>query len=86
MIKLLLESFFVGLLTVIIGSIVVFTFSKINKKIQPDLEYSKKNNNWNKYYIMEQSLFSTGVIIHLLCELLGINTWYCKNGYAITKL
>ena len=86
MIKLLIEAIIVGVLTVIIGSIVGFIFSKINNKLQPELEYSKKNNNWNKYYVMEQSLFFTGALIHLLCEYLGINTWYCKNGYTVTSL
>lgn len=86
MIKLFIEAFLVGILTVIIGSIVGFGFSIINNILQPNLLYNTKNNDWNKYYIMEQSLFFTGFFIHLLCEYLGINSWYCKNGYTINKL
>lgn len=27
-------------------------------------------------------LFSTGILIHLLCEMSGVNKWYCTNGNA----
>ena len=27
-------------------------------------------------------LFILGLAIHLLCEVSGINKWYCKNGNA----
>ena len=30
-------------------------------------------------------LFSTGVLIHLLCEFTGVNAWYCINGNACQK-
>ena len=28
------------------------------------------------------TLFLTGVITHVLCEITGANKWYCKNGHA----
>lgn len=31
-------------------------------------------------------LFTTGVLIHLLCEVTGVNKWYCKNGNACKSL
>ena len=27
-------------------------------------------------------LFTTGVLIHILCEITGVNKWYCTNGNA----
>lgn len=27
-------------------------------------------------------LFLLGFLIHIFCEISGINTWYCKNGSA----
>lgn len=33
-----------------------------------------------------KKLFFTGVIVHLICEVVGLNKWYCKNGVACTGL
>ena len=27
-------------------------------------------------------LFLVGFLIHILCEITGLNLWYCKNGSA----
>ncbi|MBP01984.1 MAG: hypothetical protein CMM25_04115 [Rhodospirillaceae bacterium] len=34
-------------------------------------------------YVPNAFLF--GFLLHLLCELLGVNKWYCKNGNACQK-
>jgi len=47
--------------------------------------YDLLNQNLNEKYIKQISPFLTGVIIHLTCELVGANKWYCKNGYACSK-
>lgn len=31
-------------------------------------------------------LFLTGFTIHLLCEFLGLNKWYCFHGNACKKI
>jgi len=77
--KFLIEVLSVGILVVIVGTLVSYSISKTlykNKKIQ---------NDWNKYYIMEIALFITGVFVHIICELFGINKWYCNNGNACFK-
>ena len=75
--QILVESLIVGAMTVVVGSLVGFILSKIVSSNLPTV--CKK---WNKFHIMEISLFLTGVIIHLLCEFSGLNKWYCSNGRA----
>lgn len=77
MFRLIKEAIFVGIATVLVGSIVGFFVGKL---FSVDLPLICKK--WNKNHIMEISLFFTGVIIHLLCEITGINRWYCTNGNA----
>ncbi len=33
-----------------------------------------------------KKLFITGVIVHIICEIVGLNKWYCKNGAACRGL
>ena len=75
--QIIAESAIVGVMTVIVGSLVGFILSKF---IPSDLP--KVCKKWNNFYVMEISLFFTGVIIHLLCEVIGLNKWYCLNGNA----
>ena len=78
--KLLLEAVVVGIATVVVGSVVGFILGKL---MGQDLPAECKK--WNKNHIMELSLFITGFLIHVLCELVGVNKWYCKNGAACKK-
>jgi len=73
------EAIVVGIVTVIVGQFVGFTFSKLMKN---GATVRTECKNWNKNHVMEWSLFFTGVLIHLLCEYFGVNNWYCKNGSA----
>ena len=75
--QIIAESAIVGVMTVIVGSLVGYILSKIVRNDLP-----KVCKKWNNFYIMEISLFFTGVIIHLVCEFSGINKWYCLNGNA----
>ena len=75
--KLLKEAFFVGILMIVVGTLISFILSKVsNKDIPPVCK------DWNKNYIMELSLFLTGFVAHIICEYIGLNKWYCKNGNA----
>lgn len=78
--RLLVEAVSVGILTVLVGSLVGFILGKTVSTNLPRL-----CKEWNKNHIMEMSLFLTGVAVHLLCEITGINKWYCKNGVACHK-
>jgi membrane protein DedA with SNARE-associated domain len=78
--KLFIEAVCVGLLVVVVGTLVGFILGKYFSTNLPRICKS-----WNKNHIMEISLFLTGFIAHLLCEFIGVNKWYCKNGNACKK-
>ena len=72
---LLKESVVVGIATMIVGTMVSWAMSGV----WPDVELPKDCDTWNKYKVMEWSLFFTGFFAHIGFEYLGINEWYCKN-------
>lgn len=78
--KLLYEAFIVGILTAVVGTIVSKLMGDSFKVDLPPV-----CDDWNKNYVMEISLFLTGVSVHLLCEYSGINKLYCKTGLACRK-
>ena len=43
------------------------------------INYFIKQNNM---YFIILNLFITGFVIHIICEISGINKYYCKNGNA----
>ena len=75
--KLAIETAVVALMTVIAGSFSGWVVSMVIPS-----ELSEACKGWNKYRQMEISLALTGVIVHLTCELLKINKYYCSNGAA----
>ena len=77
MFKLLVEAVVVGVMVVIVGSAVGYVVGRVNS-----VDLPKVCKKWNKNHVMEISLFLTGAITHLLCEVSGINKYYIKNGYA----
>ena len=78
--KLLVEAITVGVITVVVGTIAGLVVGKLFSSNLP-----KVCKKWNKNHVMEISLFLTGFLVHLLCEFVGINGWYCKNGKACKK-
>ena len=70
MLQLLLEAFIVGILNVIVGFVVSY-ISMGNS--------AKDFQHWNKLLL---TFFICGVIIHLVCEITGLNKKYCKSGNA----
>lgn len=75
--SVLIEAVILGIMLVVVGTVVGYVVGRLfSVKLE---EVCKK---WNKNHVMELSLFFTGFFVHILCELLGINKWYCKNGAA----
>jgi hypothetical protein len=66
------ESIIVGIITLIIGNI-IFNLS-INKQQNKELD-----KNEIKPYGINLAFFMTGLILHIILELLGFNRWYCDK-------
>ena len=79
-VKLAIEALFVGISTVIVG----FFVSQLSKLFVKNQQLPIECKDWNKNYIMEVSLFLTGITMHVFYELAGMNNWYCKHGVACT--
>ena len=75
--QLIIEALVVGVIVVVVGTFSGFVISKFIVSDMPPV-----CKDWNKNFVMELSLFFTGVITHFLFEFLGGNKWYCKNGFA----
>jgi hypothetical protein len=76
--KVLLEAVFVGIIFLII-SIPIMKFVHTKYPINYSNCTKKPINTKGKYYA---ATFMAGSLVHILCEVLGINKWYCKNGNA----
>ena len=68
--KLLIEAISVGVIVVIIGMIINSCMEKV------EIERTRKQ---------VLGLFISGVVTHIICEYVGLNKWYCKNGNACKK-
>ena len=70
----IIESIIIGVVTMILGKIISNILLGINKA-----DKNKKLPVWHEPRIIEISLFFTGVFIHLVCEYVGLNKWYCDK-------
>jgi len=70
MLQLAFEAFIVGILNIIVGFIVSY-ISMGNS--------AKDFQHWNQLLL---TFFISGVLIHLLCEVTGLNKRYYKSGNA----
>ena len=68
-------TFLMGILSVIVGTIIGFVIGKLFSSNLPDI-----CKGWNKYYVMELSLFLTGALVHILFESFGLGKIYSMGG------
>ena len=80
---IIIESIIIGIVTMILGKIISKIMLGINK-----IDKDKKLPKWKEPKIIEISLFVTGVFIHLFCEYIGLNKWYCdkKTNKCIRRI
>lgn len=70
------ETLAVGLLTVAVGLAVSTPWMRASE------------GKWPSWKIQRQvagSLFATGLLAHVVAEVSGVNSWYCKNGVACRR-
>ena len=79
--QLIYEAASVGAMTVLFGNVVacLLDFAVLSPKLKMKLPLI---SNKDRFYEMGIILFLTGVSIHLFCEFIGINRWYCRHGNA----
>jgi O-antigen/teichoic acid export membrane protein len=65
----------VGVSTAIIGFIISTMLMYVFVK-----DFS--NKKYNFWWQVMLSYFITGCLVHILCQVTGVNKWYCKNGVA----
>lgn len=73
-VKFLIELLVVGFLTVVFGYV-----AGLLVKMTHDVEIPEVCKAFNENYVMEKTLFMTGVLLYLALELAGVNKWQCKK-------
>jgi hypothetical protein len=69
--KTFYQAVLLGIVTVLVGLLLSFVFGSLKPELNVECE------QWNKYYVMEVSLFTTGFIIrYLLSSEMGRNYLY----------
>lgn len=68
--KLLIEAIVVGLGLIVVG-LSVSAAMKGSRKVDREA-----------WYAMARALFVSGFLFHVLCEVAGVNAWYCNNSAA----
>ena len=85
MANLLIEALWVGLAITLIGAVVGYGVGYFMRVFLPTTKLPVVCKRWNRYHVMEISLFLTGFLGHLLFEMAGLNRWYCKYGRACRR-
>jgi hypothetical protein len=71
----LIEALAVGILLVPLGYIVLYGSVELSQRF-------KRVDRLDKNIKMSVGFFILGIMTHILCELTGINKWYCNKGLA----
>lgn len=67
--RIFYQAVIVGILTVLIGLLLSMALSFLKPELGPECE------KWNKYYVMEVSLFLTGFILRYVMEHRVVNQY-----------
>ena len=67
LLKLFIEATVVGIGLIIVGSLIAYAV----RNFYPKPVLPKSCASYNKYYVMEFTLFLTGFVFHLMCEAFG---------------
>ena len=78
MIKLFIEAFIVGIILLIVSIPVMGGLHALYPEDYAGCEHLPSKSK-NKYYV---STVVIGILVHLFCECIGLNKWYCRNGNA----
>lgn len=78
--NLLGEAFVVGLITTIIGILISIPIEYLF-----DIQLVSFTD-WKKHHAIEAAFFATGFLTHLMLQAIGLNRWYCNNGYACSQV
>ena len=75
---LIFESILIGTITSILGNLMLKILLKFNS-VDDNNSLEHILNQYKDTYIIQTSLFFTGILIHLLLEYVGLNKWYCEK-------
>ena len=78
MYKLFIESIIIGLITSILGIIIINICLKFNN-IEKNNKLTYSINKYKENYLILISLFFTGMLMHILLEYIGLEKWYCSK-------
>lgn len=72
----LLEAIVVGVGLTFLGMIITTLMYLFGEKKMPSIR---------AYALMSLLFFLMGFFFHILAEMMGINKWYCSQGYACKR-
>lgn len=71
--KILKEALMVGVVLTVVGMLLHLLTKYV------------KHHDMNDNTVLAVHFFVAGFVVHLLCEYLGVNKWYCDNGVACNR-
>ncbi len=75
---LIFESILIGTITSILGNLILKILLKFNS-VDDNNSLEHLLNKYKDTYIIQTSLFFTGILIHLLLEYIGLEKWHCQK-------
>ena len=76
--KLIFESLLIGIITAILGNLMIKIVTRFNT-VEKNDNLTFVLDSYKDTYIIPISLFFTGILIHVFLEYIGLNKWYCEK-------